>query len=339
MPSFSRAVRGDVGLIVVLSGGTGSGKTMSALRLAQGIVGRAGTFALIDTESGRARHYAPRAGEEPNFVDSFRFDHCDLRAPFAPLAYTEAIRAADSAGYPVIVVDSLSHVWAGDGGVLDAHESELDRMAGEDERKREACKMAAWVRPKMEHKSMVQRLLQVRAHLVLCLRAEEKIEMIREDGRLKVIPKRSLAGHDGWVPVCEKSLPFEATCSFMLLASEPGVPVRIKLQLQHHGIFPPDQRIDETCGERLLAWASGAAAPPVVTIDAEQLDELVRLITENRIDRATYRDWLKLPDLASLPAARYEAVRKGLLSRLARTHPAPQESPEPETVSPVETGT
>jgi hypothetical protein len=52
------------------------------------------------------------------------------RAPFSPARYSEAIAAADKAGYPVIVVDSFSHEWAGDGGVLDMQEAELDRMAG-----------------------------------------------------------------------------------------------------------------------------------------------------------------------------------------------------------------
>src|SRR5678816_2121103 len=166
--SFRPAVRENVGLIVGLSGSSGSGKTYTAMRLAKGIAGDK-PFAVIDTEAGRAKHYA----------DQFRFDHGDLTPPFTPDRYAEAIKAADVAGYPVIVVDSASHEWAGEGGILDWQESELDRMAGDDWKKREACRMAAWIKPKMAHKSMVQRLLQVRAHLVLCFRAEPKVEMVR----------------------------------------------------------------------------------------------------------------------------------------------------------------
>ena len=108
---FTRAVRENVPLLLGFSGGTGSGKTYSALRVARGLAGGK-RFAVIDTESGRARHYA----------DDFEFDHGDLRAPFRPEAYLEAIVAAERAGYPVVVVDSMSHVWAGDGGVLDWQE-------------------------------------------------------------------------------------------------------------------------------------------------------------------------------------------------------------------------
>ena len=109
--TFRRAVREQVPLIIGLSGGTGSGKTMSAMRLAKGM-SHGKPFCVIDTENGRASHYA----------DQFTFDVLDLRAPFSPEAYAEAIAAADKMKYPVIVVDSMSHEWAGEGGVLDYQE-------------------------------------------------------------------------------------------------------------------------------------------------------------------------------------------------------------------------
>lgn len=244
--AFKPAVRENVPLLIGLAGGTGSGKTFTAMRLASGICGDK-PFALIDSEAGRGKHYA----------DSFRFDHGDLSAPFTPDRYTEAIFAADSAGYKAIVVDSTSHVWAGDGGVLDWQETELDRMAGQDWKKREACKMAAWIKPKLSHKKFVQRLLQVRAHVILCFRAEEKVDIVREDGKTKIIPKQSLTGLDGWIPICEKNLPFELTASFLLLAREPGLPHPIKLQEQHRGLFPTGKHIDEEAGRRIAEWAAG----------------------------------------------------------------------------------
>lgn len=249
--TFKKAAREQVGLLIGVVGESGSGKTFSALRLATGMSGGA-PFALIDTEAGRAKHYA---GE-------FSFDHGDLRAPFRPDSYSDAIEAADKAGYPVIVVDSMSHVWAGDGGVLDWQEDELDRMAGDDWKKREACKMAAWIKPKMSHKRMVQKLLQVRAHLILCFRSEPKVEIVREDGKTKIVPKQSITGLDGWIPVCEKNLPYELTASFLMHAASPGVPRPIKLQAQHRPFVSLDQPITEETGRGLAAWAAGGAPPP-----------------------------------------------------------------------------
>ena len=247
--TFRPAKRENVGLLIGLAGGTGSGKTYTAMRLASGIAGEK-PFALIDTESRRGLHYA----------DKFAFDHAELRPPFRPDAYAEAIVEADKAGYPVIVVDSTSHVWAGEGGVLDWQEEELERMAGSDYAKRERVKMAAWIKPKVAHKHMVQKLLQVRAHLILCFRAEQKIEMIRKDGKLEIVAKQSLTGLDGWIPVCEKNLPFELTASFLLTAEHPGVPKPIKLQEQHKPLFPLDQPITEESGKRIAEWAAGGVA-------------------------------------------------------------------------------
>jgi len=246
--SFRPAKREAVGLLIGVCGGTGSGKTFSALRLATGIAGGK-PFALIDTEAGRAKHYAGQ----------FRFDHGDLRPPFSPGAYVEAIQAADKAGYSVVVVDSMSHEHAGEGGLLEMHDAELDRMAKDDWKKREQCKMAAWIKPKTEHKAMVQKLLQVRAHLILCFRAEEKIEMTKgDDGRMKIVQKQGMTGIDGWFPICEKTLPYELTCSFLLLASKPGIPLPIKVQEQHRPMFPAGKPIDEEAGKLIAAWSAGA---------------------------------------------------------------------------------
>lgn len=242
--SFRPATRENVGLLIGLAGASGSGKTYTAMRLASGIAGGK-PFAVIDTEAGRAKHYA----------DQFAFHHGDLKPPFRPDAYAEAIAAADSSGYPVIVVDSMSHEWAGTGGILDWHEEEYERLGG-----RESIKLLAWSKPKQSHKHFVQKLLQVRAYLILCFRAEEKIEMVKEDGKTKIVPKEGPGGFKGWLPICEKNLPYELTASFLLRAENPGVPLPMKLQEQHRALFPLDKPITEESGKRIAEWAAGGKA-------------------------------------------------------------------------------
>lgn len=294
--TFRPAVRENVGLLIGLAGASGSGKTFTAMRLATGIAGDK-PFCVIDTEAGRAKHYAER----------FRFDHGDLAPPFRPERYAEAIAAADAAGYPVIVVDSMTHEWAGDGGVLDWQEEELTRMAGDDWKKREAVKMAAWIRPKLGHKHMVAKLLQVRAHLILCFRAEEKIEMVRgDDGKLKIQPKVTPTGLAGWVPISEKNLPYELTASFLLTADAPGVPKPIKLQEQHRALFTLDQPITEESGRAIAAWASGGAAPSddalLQRLRDASLEGMAALKAEWSALSESMRERLK-PQLASLKSA------------------------------------
>jgi hypothetical protein len=289
---FKPAVRESVGLLIGLIGPSGSGKTFSAMRIAAGIVGPGKPFAVIDTENRRALHYASQ----------FQFDHCELSPPFSSLKFAGAIEAADKAGYKAIVVDSCSHEWASEGGVLDFQEAELTRMAGDDYKKREACKMAAWIKPKGNHKQMVQRLLRSKAHLLLCFRAEEKTKIEKgPDGKMHIIPM-------GFQPVCSKELPYELTVSFLLSSEKPGIGQPIKLQEQHKAIFPSGKLLDESSGKSAAEWAKGGVSPkPPVSAPVEKPQEdesdplpvgtelrtkVDGLIADAGIDAKEFKAWL-----------------------------------------------
>ena len=238
---FKQGVREAVGLLMGLIGPSGSGKTMSAMRIASGIVGEGNRFAIIDTENRRALHYA----------EQFDFDYCELNPPFKSQNYADAIESADKVGYGAIIVDSCSHEWSSEGGVLDFQEAELNRMAGDDWKKREQVKMAAWIKPKQNHKQMVQRMLRTKAHLILCFRAEEKMKMEKDaSGKMQIIPQ-------GWQPVCSKEMPYELTVSFLLHSDKPGIGQPIKLQEQHKAIFPTGKLLDEASGRAVAEWAKG----------------------------------------------------------------------------------
>jgi hypothetical protein len=239
--TFRPAVRESIPLLLGLAGGTGSGKTFSALELAKGIA-QGKRFAVIDSENGRASIYA----------DTFDFDTTDLRAPFRPSTYTDAIVAADEAGYPVVVVDSMSHEWAGDGGCLDWQD---ELMAGD-----ESKRGTSWIKPKREHKRFVSQLLQVNAHVILCFRAEPKIEFVKENGKTKVIDKRGLTGLDGWFPIAQPQLPFELTASFLLMADRPGIPKPIKLPEQLKPLVSLSEPLSAKSGLALAEWAAGASS-------------------------------------------------------------------------------
>ncbi len=254
------AKRENVPLLLGFAGGTGSGKTMSALKVAKGLAGEE-KFVVIDTEHGRAKFYA----------DDFDFDHVEFDAPFSPARYLEAVRAVDGL-YPVIVIDSASHEHAGDGGLLDMQEAELQRMAGDDYKKREAMTFTAWIKPKRAHAKFVGELLRLRAHVILCFRAAERIEIKRNaQGKIEVVPAKSAAGAEGWIPIAEKTLPYELTASMLLTADHPGVPKKIKIPEPLVPMIPLDKTIDETVGELLGVWARGSSedAEPTTSTGTE----------------------------------------------------------------------
>ncbi|MBR0682775.1 AAA family ATPase [Roseomonas eburnea] len=262
--SFRPASRENVGLLIALAGASGSGKTFSALRLARGLSG-GGKVAFIDTEARRALHYA----------DRFDFLHADMRPPFRPARFVEAIRAAEDAGASVVIVDSMSHEYDGEGGIMDW----ADELAANGVKS-----PGNWKDPKLAHKKLMNALLQMRAHLIFCLRADEKIEIVREGGKTLVRPL-------GWMPICEKRFMFEMTASFTLIPSAPGLPqfdLPHKLQEQHRGMFPAGRTIGEDAGEALRAWAAGGAAPPAAPAD----DQLPLLAPDGRLVAVRKAVWL-----------------------------------------------
>lgn len=252
------AKREKVGLFIGIAGASGSGKTYSAMRIASGISGDK-PFAVIDTESRRALHYA----------DQFKFYHGELHPPFTPESYLEAIKVAVDAKYPVIVVDSASHVWEGEGGVSDVHDEELDRMAGQDFKKREKCDQVAWARSKKPLKKMMASIVQMNIMLIMCFRADQKVGIEKDrNGKTVIVDK-------GWQPICEKRMPYEMTASFMLTPDKPGFIQSLKLQEQHKALFPADKQLNEESGRLIAEWASGGTseAPEQAETDGQPEQE------------------------------------------------------------------
>ena len=250
------AKRAEVPILCGLFGASSSGKTWSALRIATGMQKvRGGKIVVIDTESRRALHYA----------DSFAFEHMDFGAPFAPLDYLEAIKAAVSAGARVLVVDSASHMHEGPGGLLSQHDEEVTRMAGNDWKKRERVNMAGWIKPKREFQEFKNELLQLNVAVVMCFRAKQKIKPV-QGGQPKEL---------GWMPIISDELTFEMTLNALLLPGSDGVPSwspeekesreRIKLPNQFREWFlrrKAGKPLDEDDGVMLAKWAAGESTEP-----------------------------------------------------------------------------
>lgn len=236
--TFAPAKREQVSLLIALAGASGSGKTFSALRLAKGMA-PSGKIAFLDTEARRGLHYA----------EEFEFMHADMRPPFRPEAFIEGIRAAEDAGAEVVIIDSFSHEYDGEGGILD----------WADDLERSGTKSPGnWKIPKGAHKKLMNALLQCRASIIFCLRADEKIRIARENGKTVVEPL-------GWMPICEKRFMFEMTASFTLTPDRPGMPnfdLPHKLQRQHRGMFSDAEPIGEESGRMLADWSQGGDAPP-----------------------------------------------------------------------------
>lgn len=240
-------------IIVGFTGPTGSGKTTSALRLGNGIreiVG--GTLGALDTESGRMTRY----------LKEYRVDwYLQLCPPFGSDRYLDAIKQLAEKGCKTIIVDSVSHEHESEGGHLAQHEAQLQRMAGDDYRKREQVKFAAWIAPKAERNRFVQGLLQLPVNLIFCFRSKEKMALEKSPQTGKIEPKSQ-----GWQPIGAEELVYECTALCVLPPRSNGVPdwgaLAAKIEGHHRGAFPDGQAISEETGRAMARFASeGLAAP------------------------------------------------------------------------------
>lgn len=149
--AFKKAERKRAKLRLALAGPSGSGKTYSALLIAKGMGGK---IAVIDTEQGSASLYSHVA----------EFDALELGPPFTPERYIEAINAAVSGGYDVLVIDSMTHEWDGAGGCLESNE----RMANA---KFKGNTWAAWNETTPRHRAFVDAILQAPIHVIAVSRS------------------------------------------------------------------------------------------------------------------------------------------------------------------------
>src|SRR6478736_6648773 len=102
MIQLKKATRKQVKLRLNISAPSGAGKTYSALRMAKGLCGDWSKVAVIDTENGSASLYS----------DLGDFNVIDLKPPFTPEKYIEAINVCVAAQMEVIIIDSSTHEWA-----------------------------------------------------------------------------------------------------------------------------------------------------------------------------------------------------------------------------------
>jgi hypothetical protein len=240
--SFRPAVRVNTPLIIGIAGPTKSGKTYSAHRLAQGLA-NGGSIAMLNCEGARGHQYA----------DKFGYLACDLTAPFSYKAYTEALQEVQKIKPAVLIIDSVSHAHDGPGGMLEAHDAEVTRMAGTDYAKRERVNMAAWIRPKAEENQFIYAMLSLNCPTILCFRAKEKIKIVKGQQPIDL----------GWQPIGSERIAFETIFTLMLPPHSKGIPDAKLSEMREpfDAMVSFDKQLDETLGRKLAAWAAGATNP------------------------------------------------------------------------------
>jgi len=165
---FKKATKERAHLRIALTGPSGSGKSYTALQLAATLSDK---IAAIDTERGSLSKYA----------DIVEFDVMELDN-FHPNKYIEAINMAVKGGYEVLIIDSISHEWDGEGGIL----SIVDQQAAIS---KSGNSYTAWRSATPIHNRFVGAILQAPIHVIVTMRSKTAYVMEDTKGGKKA-PKK-----------------------------------------------------------------------------------------------------------------------------------------------------
>lgn len=233
---FRKAVKHEAKLRLAIAGPSGSGKTYTALSVAAGLGQR---IALIDTEHGSASKYA----------DLFGFDVMELRPPFHPDRFVEAIRAAGDAGYDVLIVDSLTHAWNGEGGLLDVVEEIARRM-------KTTNTFAAWKDATPIQNRLIEAIVGAPMHIIGTMRSKQEYVLETVDkgnGRTVTVPRKV-----GMAPVQRDSMEYEFDVYLDMDIENNGIVQKTRCPALTGRVLP---KPGADLAGILREWLSGEPAP------------------------------------------------------------------------------
>lgn len=124
-------------------------------------------IAAVDTERGSLSKYVGHNGWAFDVEDPDKYD---------PQALAKTIHEAATAGYDVLIVDSLTHYWNGQGGMLEL----ADKLVqGHDKR-------SGWRNAGDREKAMIDALLGFPGHVIVTMRTKNE-QIIEENDRGKKV--------------------------------------------------------------------------------------------------------------------------------------------------------
>lgn len=236
--TIEKAQREKIKIPVLLSGVSGSGKTVSALLLAYGIVSSMFTemgvdeqwskIGLIDTEHRRA---SLNANVEINDQYIGHFEVVNMEEPFTVDRYEEAFGLLINAGCEVIIIDSISHNWEGKGGLID----EVDKLGG---------RFQDWKKVKPLEDRFRALVISDKVHVISTTRVKQDYIMeLNEKG--KTAPRKV-----GLKMIQKDNLEYEYAVSFRIEQGAIAYPMK-----DNSNIFAEPKILTVEDGKKLYEWS------------------------------------------------------------------------------------
>lgn len=312
-----KAERRRVKLKMAISGPSGSGKTWNALALATNMW-PGSRICVIDTENGSSELYAGR----------FEFDVIPLPPPYSTDRYMAAMQAVIDLKYDVLIIDQISHQWAGEGGILDAKEK-LDRRPGSNG-------YMNWASLTPEHRRFMERIVQSPLHVIATMRAKQEY-VIETNERGKQTPRKV-----GMAPVQREGAEYEFSVVFDLQADHHATVSKDRTELFSNTLTHPINLADKKVATDLLNWLSSAKAEevsapqfepkPVSYASAEFVRDLVAIWREAGVPddemRESIRGEFEIETLKQIPQSHADRVKKHVQDMCLAAAPKAEEIPD-----------
>ena len=235
---FRKAEKRKAKLRLGITGAAGSGKTYGALLIAKGLGGKT---VLLDTENGSGDLYA----------GIFDYDVGAITAPYTINKYIEGIQQAEDLGYDIIIIDSLSHAWAGEGGLLE----QVDNIASGS---RSGNSYTAWRQVTPQHNKLIEKMLNSSCHIIATMRSKTEYVIVENDKGRKEPRKVGLA------PVQREGMDYEFGVVFDLGQNHIATVSKDRTSLFDGQVFT----LSEQTGETLRKWLENG-------VDLRQRKELI----------------------------------------------------------------
>lgn len=182
--SFREATRLQTKAAIMIEGIAGKGKSGLALAIARALATSWDKVYAIDTENMSLDLFKDLNLHTGEKIAGFKKVDLTAEDGYMPSNYKALRDDAIEAGAEVVVMDSYSHMWTRENGVLDLVAKVEQRSTG-------GNKYAAWNDPKViKEKNLIFDLVRSnRAHIVTTVRSKEKFEMEKDEstGKSRVV--------------------------------------------------------------------------------------------------------------------------------------------------------
>lgn len=258
----SEARREKQKALVGFIGPSGSGKTLGALRIAYGMMEEAypelsveerwKKIGVADTEHNRSMLYVGQTFDE-NTIGPFL--HIDFEPPYSTERYLAALVALKRAGVEVVVIDSLSHNWNGEGGILEQH----GNMSGNS--------FQNWNKMNKHVTDMIKALVSNNIHILATMRTKNEYVMeLNEKGKQQ--PRKI-----GTKPVQKDDMEYEFMINFSVDMDHEATATKDNTNLfSEEGIM-----LNEEIGRKLYRYLELG-----VDVQAEEREQLAKQEEERK---------------------------------------------------------